>query len=168
MSGASRATLGRVAEQPDRTPAERVVRRSLSGASAAGRPLPQASIERERSIEGYLLGQEPPAWMRRARSIERLTRAHERALADARVELRERHAGDPAGFAAAWEALAGRWDFRDVNELVDAHNEWYPVERRLPMDPRTGEYVTVGGGRSYRRERLGPAWVLRRFPARAS
>lgn len=154
-----------MADERDHTPAERVVRRSLSGASGAGRPLPRASLERERSIEGYLLGQEPPAWMRRARTIERLVRRHERELAMRRAELRERFAGDPAGFAAAWRETAQRWSFREVNDLVDAHNEWYPVERRLPIDPRTGDYVTVGGGRSYRRERLGPEWVLRRFPA---
>jgi len=32
------------------------------------------------------------------------------------------------------------------------------------MNPRTGDYVPVGG-RSYRRPVLGPDWVLEQFPA---
>ena len=164
MAVRGRATLGEVPDQDQRTPAERAVKRAMNGLSMAGKPLPASSITRERTIEGYLLGQEPPAWMRRAREIERQTRRHEAALAAEHAALRERHGGDAAGFAAAWRTTAERWDFRELNDLVDRHNEWYPVERRLPVDPRTGEYVTVGGGRSYRRERLGAAWVLRRFP----
>jgi len=64
----------------------------------------------------------------------------------------------------AWRRTAERWDFGDVNELIERHNRWYPVEARLPMDPRTRDYVTIGG-RSYRREPLDAQWILRRFPA---
>ena len=56
------------------------------------------------------------------------------------------------------------WDFREVNQLIHDHNEWYPVERDLPMNPRTKDYVLVNG-HSYRREVLGAAWILERFPA---
>lgn len=38
------------------------------------------------------------------------------------------------------------------------------MERNLPVDPRTGEYLTAGR-RPYRREPLGPKWILERFPA---
>jgi hypothetical protein len=51
-----------------------------------------------------------------------------------------------------------------VNDLIDRHNRWYPIEARLPMDPRTRDYVKVGG-RSYRREPLDAQWILDRFPA---
>jgi hypothetical protein len=54
-----------------------------------------------------------------------------------------------------------------VNELIERHNRWYPVESRLRMDPRTGDYALVNG-RSYRRPRLGARWVLERFPSRAA
>jgi hypothetical protein len=64
----------------------------------------------------------------------------------------------------AWRRTAERWDFGEVNELIERHNRWYPVEARLPMDPRTRDYVTIGG-RSYRREPLDAQWILRRFPA---
>ena len=51
-----------------------------------------------------------------------------------------------------------------MNDLIDRHNRYYPIESRLPMDPRTRDYVKIGG-RSYRREPLDAAWILERFPA---
>ena len=57
-----------------------------------------------------------------------------------------------------------RWDFGNVNELIDRHNRYYPAESRLPMDPRTGDFVLVNG-RPYRRTPLDAAWALDRFPS---
>jgi hypothetical protein len=37
------------------------------------------------------------------------------------------------------------------------------MEARLPMDPRTGDFVKVDG-KPYRRRPLDAAWVLERFP----
>jgi hypothetical protein len=61
-------------------------------------------------------------------------------------------------------ALAESLRFDDLNDLIRQHNDWYPIERDLPMNPRTGDYVLIHG-RSYRRPELGPAWVLEQFPA---
>ncbi len=80
--------------------------------------------------------------------------------------LRAECGGDRRGFAARWRDVAARWDFSDVNELIGQHNEWFPIERQLPMDPRTGDYVLIHG-RSYRRQPLDAAWVLAEFPAEA-
>ena len=90
---------------------------------------------------------------RRLRQIEELTREHERRLEAAYAE----RDGD-------WRRLAERWDFGDVNELIERHNRFYPIEARLPMDPRSRDFVKVGG-RHYRRRLLDVAWVLERFPA---
>ena len=62
---------------------------------------------------------------------------------------------------------AEHWNFSEVNDLIDRHNRWYPIEARLAMDPRTRDYVKVGG-RPYRREPLDLAWILERFPYTAS
>ena len=75
-----------------------------------------------------------------------------------------RHPGDPAGFARAWHAFAAAQRFDHLNQLIRQHNEWYPIERDLPMDPRTGEYRKILGRTHYRRE-LDAAWVLEQFPA---
>jgi hypothetical protein len=78
--------------------------------------------------------------------------------------LRRECGSDRDRFARRWRALARRRRFDDLNELIRQHNEWFPVERDLPMNPRTGDYVLING-RPYRRPLLGPAWVLRQFPA---
>ena len=98
----------------------------------------------------------PLPYMQRLRRIDDLIAAHEARLAELYAETD----------AGAWEGVAARWDFADVNELIERHNRWYPVEARLPMDPRTRDYVKVGG-RPYQRDPLDAAWILERFPASA-
>ena len=107
----------------------------------------------------------PLAWMRRLREIEVRIAEHEARLADARELLRAEHDGDDSGFARAWHALAESWSFRDVNELIERHNRNFPAEARLPMNPRTGDFVPVNG-KPYRREPLDARWILSRFPVR--
>jgi hypothetical protein len=51
-----------------------------------------------------------------------------------------------------------------VNELISGHTRNFPAEARLPMDPRTRDFVKLNG-RPYQREQLDEHWVLERFPA---
>ena len=95
----------------------------------------------------------PLPYMVRLREIASLTAEHERALA-------ERYATTDR---ARWRGVAERWSFHEVNDLIDRHNRWYPLEARLPMDPRTGDYVLVNG-EHYSRRPLDVDWVLERFP----
>ena len=48
-------------------------------------------------------------------------------------------------------------------DLIERHNRWYPVESRLPMDPRRGDFVLVNG-RDYRLRPLDAGWILARYP----
>ena len=66
-------------------------------------------------------------------------------------------------FARAWRQLAQSWRFADVNDLIERHNRHFPVEARLPMNPRTGDFVHVNG-RPYTRQPLDADWILERFP----
>jgi hypothetical protein len=122
----------------------------------AGRPLRQRFRNFTADPGSYLasLGG-PRPYMTRLREIAARVERHERELEERWHEL--------GGDADAWRAHAERVDFADVNELIEEHNRWYPVEARLPMDPRTGDYVLVNGER-YSRRPLDAAWVLRRFP----
>ena len=105
----------------------------------------------------------PLAWMRRLRKIELALEQHEARLRAARDELWVECGTDAARFARDWRALAGSWDFSDVNALIDSHNRHYPAEARLPMNPRTGDFVLING-RPYTRDPIGVEWILARFP----
>jgi hypothetical protein len=107
----------------------------------------------------------PLPYMSRLRAIHVQTQEHKRQLADAWHDLAVEAGGDEERFAREWRETAERWSFYEVNELIDRHNRWYPVEARLAMDPRTGDYVRVNG-EDYRRRPLDPTWVLERFPPR--
>jgi hypothetical protein len=109
----------------------------------------------------------PVAWMRRLRAIEIAIELHETQLAEAWQALRAECAADAKRFAREWRRCAERWDFHEVNDLIERHNRYYPAESRLPMSPRTGDFVLING-RPYRREPLDGFWILDRFPAQAS
>lgn len=125
-----------------------------------GRPLSRHALRYERSLEAHLLANAPPRWMQRLAEIERGLRTAERELGRAYEQLRQAVGEDRDAFARRWRASAEAWDFEALNEHIRTHNEWYPVERDLPLDPRTGEYRWP-----YRRDELDASWVLGRFPA---
>jgi hypothetical protein len=116
------------------------------------------------ALERYIRSAVLPRFMERLREIEDELIRHRAALRRAYEELREECGDDRRLFERRWREAAEGWRFDELNELIHAHNEYYPIERDLPVDPRTGDYVPILG-RSYRREPLGPDWVLERFPA---
>lgn len=116
-------------------------------------------------VEKYIRGQVMPRFMQRLRDIDGEVHRHRRNLEQAYTALLESCADDAQALERQWHATAAAWRFDRVNALIRQHNEYYPVERRLPIDPRTGSYITVGG-RPWRREPMGPDWILERFPAR--
>ena len=148
-------------ERHTRTPLERLVVEDIE--EQTGRPISRRARQSQRSVDAYLRAGIRPRWMERLMEIERATAAHRRRLERAHAALREECGADAEGFARRWAAVARSWRFDEVNTLIEQHNAWYPIERDLPMNPRTGDYVRVAG-RSYRREPLGPVWVLEQFP----
>jgi hypothetical protein len=151
--------------EPERqSPIERRIERSFEDTQGVGKPLSRRARQTRRSVEAYLRAGVLPRYMERLREIDR-----EREALRARIErsytvLREGCSGDPRLFARLWRERSRSWRFDHLNDLIRDHNEWYPIESSLPMDPRTRDYVRIRG-RSYRREELGPGWVLRQFPA---
>ncbi len=49
----------------------------------------------------------------------------------------------PRHSSAAGAAGQHRWDFGAVNDLIERHNRFYPIESRLPMDVRRRDYALV-------------------------
>jgi hypothetical protein len=143
----------------DVTPPSQVERRKLAAEHElnplTGAALPRRVRRFRADPDTYLASLGGPLpFMRRLRQIDDAIAEHERRLAEAYAVQ--------GGDAAAWRRVAERWNFSEVNDLIARHNRWYPIEARLPMDPRTRDYVKIGG-RSYRREPLDAAWILERF-----
>ncbi len=142
----------------------RALQEDLRSIPLTGRPLALRLRNFHASADSYLAAARGPRpYMLRLRQIELLTATHEAALREAWDALAEECAGDESRFSRRWRSLLRELSFDGVNDLIDRHNRWYPIESRLPMDPRTGDYVLVNG-RNYRLAQLDESWVLERFP----
>ncbi len=135
----------------------------LASSPLLGRPLHLRLRNFRPGADSYLASLGGPLpYMTRLREIDAATAGHVIALGEAWRALAA-ESGDDAAFSRRWRATLRRWSFHEVNDLIDRHNRWYPVESRLPMDPKTGDYALVNG-RDYRRHPLDAAWALGRYP----
>jgi hypothetical protein len=144
----------------DVTPPSQAERKRLEGEQdlnpLTGRALPRRIRRFRVEADRYFASLGGPLpYMQRLKQIDDETERQLTLLAEAHAE----HGSDPA----AWRRIAETWNFTEVNELIERHNRWYPIEARLAMDPRTRDYVKVGG-RPYRRPLLDAGWILERFP----
>jgi hypothetical protein len=133
----------------------RVLEADLAESPVKGKPLRQRLRNFRPDAESGIraLGG-PLAWMRRLRAIEDALDQHERQLDAAYRETAP----------ADWPRVARTWDFSEINELIATHNRFFPAEARLPMDPRTRDFIRING-RRYEREPLDAEWILKRWPA---
>jgi hypothetical protein len=160
--------LGQGATRPE-TPRDRTERRTLqadlAGSPVKGRPIRQRvrNFRPDPDAGVRALGG-PTMWMRRLRAIEDAVDEHERQLDEAWRALAA-ELEDDTEFARLWRKTARRWSFAEVNELIARHNRYFPAEARLPMDPRTRDFVRING-RHYEREPLDADWILARWPAK--
>jgi hypothetical protein len=84
----------------------------------------------EERLRAYAMG--VPGYMRRRRRIEDLEARLVGALA----------AAEAPGEALASKELAA--ELALLNELIDKHNRYYPIEANLPVDIRSGRLVERG------------------------
>jgi hypothetical protein len=131
--------------------------------SPAPRRIRTPAFSSRATVEAYLAAQVMPRWMERLREIHDEIASHRIRLERSYRELKEACADDRQAFDRRWREIAQGWNFRYLNDLIDQHNDYYPIEAKLAVDPRTGDYVTLTG-RPYRREPLGPEWVLEHYP----
>ena len=149
--------------EQERTPAERALRRSMIDEEGVGRPFSERVRHHRRTLEAYFKAGSVPRWMERVTEVDQGIARERRRFADRYRALQEEYGHDREEFARRWRAIAEGARFDELNELIRQHNDWYPIERDLPMDMRTRDYVKVNG-RSYRRPELGPEWLLEQFP----
>jgi hypothetical protein len=144
-------------------------RRLLADLEASGRlgtPLEASSlpftVPSEEISRAIVSG--PPRFATRRRRIEQTI---ERLLVTANAAwqaLAAEHRSSPARFARAWREWIARAELDQLNKLIDANNRYYPIEARLRIDIRTGNYITFDG-QDYRYPPVDAAWLLARFPA---
>jgi hypothetical protein len=150
-------------ETPRDREERRIIEQELAVSPVKGQPLEQRlrNFRPDADAAVRALGG-PTIWMRRLRAIEEELEEHEAALAEAWHELAA-ETDDPLEFARRWRRIARDWSFASVNELIARHNRNFPAEARLPMDPRTRDFVKVNG-KPYTRAPLDAAWILERWP----
>ena len=155
-------------ESPRRRRELAALEEDLESIALRGEPLPVRARAFRPSAEAYLVATRGPLpYMLRLREIEQGTAELEDSLREAWEALAVDCADEPERFRREWTLRARALRFDDLNGLIDRHNRWYPVESRLPMDPRRGDYALVNG-RDYRLEPLDADWVLERFPPELS
>ena len=142
----------------------RVLEADLAASPLTGKPLEQRLRNFRPGADSAIraLGG-PTLWMRRLRTIENELERHEAELGELWLALAE-EANDAEEFAHQWLETARGRSFAEVNELIHRHNRNFPAEARLPMDPRTRDFVKING-RSYERKPLDEQWILERWPA---
>ena len=104
-----------------------------------------------------------PRWAERLQELEGEEHQLLSRLRRAWIELADATPDDGA-FARAWLARVQATRFDEINALVDQHNEFYPVERRLPWELRLGDF-RAPWGMEWRRTRRDAVWLLEALPA---
>src|SRR5471030_732113 len=90
-----------------------------------GQPLRRRLRNFQAEADRYLASLGGPLpYMQRLRRIDEETDVLRERLA----ETYEQHRGNPA----EWRRIVARWDFSEINDLIERHNRWFPVESRLP------------------------------------
>ena len=142
----------------------RLLEEELAVSPVKGRPLQQRLRNFRPGADSAIraLGG-PTVWMRRLRTIEAEVERHTADLEACWLELAAETTTAEA-FAREWRELASRWSFAQVNELIARHNRNFPAEARLPMDPRTRDFIRING-RPYERQQLDEQWIRERWPA---
>ena len=140
LRGVNHATSRREAET------DALLRESIRAAGLEGKPLDLRSSPFTQDGGAMLSGMfGPPAWAVRLKQIHdgrtQLRATLEQSWADHARRLR----GRPADFAARWRTFVEKLDLAKLNTLIKKHNDYYPIEARLPiLYPSNKYYVPPG------------------------
>lgn len=85
-----------------------------------------------------------PAFVRRKRRIEDLEEALIAALDDIYRDAQRDFDDDPRAAERAFLDAAEKLDLRLLNDLIDRHNRYYPIEANLPLDVHSGAFLQLG------------------------
>jgi hypothetical protein len=141
-----------------------LLRESIRASGLEGKPLNLQSMpfafNRDAAIAG-MLG--PPAWVVRLKEIHE-GRTALTAQLDAAWGAYARRYRTAEEFARRWRAYVDTLDLAPLNTLIEKHNEYYPIEARLPIVWPTGEY-RVPTGIEHPQQPVTVEQVLDQYPA---
>ena len=163
----SRRVLPGVNHAMSRREAERdaLLRESIRAAGLEGKPLHVRSspfTADGSAMIGGMFG--PPAWALRLKQIH-----------DGRVQLKatleqewaahaRRLRGRPGDFATAWRTFVGKLDLSRLNTAIKKHNDYYPIEARLPILYPSAKYY-VPAGVEWPQQQVTAEIILDEYPA---
>ena len=105
----------------------------------------------------------PPYYAIRARQIEQLT---EHLMEDLTVQYRnmmDKFSDRPEIFASKWKESIKSVELDSLNDLIERHNKYYPIETNLPIDPRSGALM-FGCARWEPKDKVTTDSLLQLFP----
>lgn len=129
-------------------------------ARGTGRPLPRRGAAAAPSIQGSF---GLPNRIERLKRIEGELERQHRRLRTAWTELAMELADDPVAFAERWSERLDRWSFLEHDELVDEHNEWFPIEARLVWNRELDDY-RAPFGLPWRKSHVDRAAIASTYP----
>ena len=105
----------------------------------------------------------PPYYAKRAGQIENITQKLMEDLTIEYASMIDSLGDDPEVFAQQWTDLIGSLELDELNDLIDKHNTYYPMEAKLQIDPNTGAPL-LGSVPWKPKERISVEGLLKRFP----
>jgi hypothetical protein len=144
------------------------LRESIRASGLEGKPLQlqsspfSAAREGVASIVGGMLG--PPAWAIRLKQLHDGRIQLAERLHSTWCEYARRYRGRPQEFARRWRAFVLAEDLTVLNTLIKKHNDYYPIEARLPIVYPKGTYL-VPAGIEYPQQPIRHEELLEEYPA---
>ena len=161
LPGDNRATSRREAE------IDSLLRQSIRASGLEGKPLALQSspFTQERDVSSLIGGMfGPPAWALRLKQIHDARTQLTATLESGWADHARRLTGKPADFAARWRAFVQKLDLAQLNTLIAKHNEYYPIEARLPILYPSGKYH-VPTGITWPQDQVTAESILEQYPA---
>ena len=121
------------------------------------------TVPLSRQVQSYLGA---PEYALRARKIEDAIDRLMKELTMSFHDMRDQYSDKPDLFSHKWQQLINGLDLNELNDLIEKHNRYYPVEANLRADPHSGKYL-LGGSIWQEKEKITKEKLLKRFPLTA-
>lgn len=125
---------------------ERMIREKLDSYNFSdkvkGKPLNIVSVNFTVPLENKIMAYAGiPEYIQRAKLVDEKILKIRSDLRMKYDKLERKFGKNYVKFNKAWENILKFYNFQEVNELIEKHNLYYPIEANLSMDFESGEYM---------------------------